>query len=100
MQDIGERLRICREAIGKSQVDNARAANITPSAYNQFEKGRIRPALDTALSLCEVYGLSLDYIYRGIDIGFRPDFAKLLSAMEKMSAGKRVGREGRWLKGR
>jgi hypothetical protein len=49
---------------------------------------------------CEVYGLSLYYFYRGIDIGLRPDFAKLLSAMEKMSAGKRVGREGRRLEGR
>jgi transcriptional regulator with XRE-family HTH domain len=44
-EKIGERLRLTREVLGMSQVHFARKADVSPPAYNQFEKGRMRPAI-------------------------------------------------------
>ncbi len=62
---IGERLRATRTAMSVSQQDFADRAGLGQSAYNQVETGKKRPSVDTALALCETYGLTLDWIYRG-----------------------------------
>jgi len=48
LAEIGERLRITRQALGRTQVAFCRAANIEPNAYNQYEKGRTRPRVANA----------------------------------------------------
>jgi transcriptional regulator with XRE-family HTH domain len=58
--EIGQRLRITREALGKTQVAFCKDADISPSAYNQFEKGGTRPSIDAAIALCDAHKLSLD----------------------------------------
>lgn len=40
-------------------------AGIAPNTYNQWEKGKQPPALDQAIRLCDVHGLTLDWIYLG-----------------------------------
>ena len=62
---IGERLRATRLAMGLAQQDFADRAGLGQSAYNQVETGRKRPSVDTGLALCEVYDITLDWIYRG-----------------------------------
>lgn len=62
----GRRLAATRRALGfDSQIDFAAAAGMSPQALNNYEKGRSRPALDVALVLCDRFGLTLDWIYRG-----------------------------------
>ena len=39
--------------------------DIAPTAWNNWEKGVRRINLDDAIRLCDDYGLSLDYIYKG-----------------------------------
>lgn len=69
---IGKRLVATRLALGfESQMEFAAAANISPQALNNYERGRSRPALEIALALCNRFGLTLDWIYRG-DAGGLP----------------------------
>jgi len=41
--EIGERLRITRQALGQTQVAFCRAASIEPNIYNQYEKAPHAP---------------------------------------------------------
>jgi transcriptional regulator with XRE-family HTH domain len=65
LRSIGERLTLARKTIGRTQADFARQARVSNSAYNQYERGRKRPAVDQANRLCDAYQLTLDWIYRG-----------------------------------
>src|SRR5262245_46331527 len=85
LKAIGERLRITREALGRTQADFARRAKLSASAYNQYEKGRMRPAIDAAISLCEVYGITLDWIYLGDNSNIRPrDLREAIQAIRQI----------------
>ena len=75
MKAIGERLRVTREALGLSQATFAKAAKVSASAYNQYERGRMRPAIDQAIRLCEGHKLTLDWIYRGDPSGLKYSLA-------------------------
>jgi len=62
---IGERLRLSREALRKSQTEFARDAGINLSAYNQYELGKKRPSPETVALICDAYNLTADWIYFG-----------------------------------
>lgn len=62
---IGERLVRARLALGLTQSELADAAGIGRNTYNQWERGKGRPGLGEALKLCDKFGLTLDWIYRG-----------------------------------
>ena len=62
---IAARLIQTREALGLTQTELCRSSGIERNTYNQWEKGRNRPDLDKAFLLCETFGLTLDWIYRG-----------------------------------
>jgi len=72
---VAARLRRTRTATGLSQSQFADAAGIARNTYNQHESGERLPSLEEALKLCSVYGLTLDWIYRGILAGVRFDLA-------------------------
>ena len=74
---ISERLVATRKAIGLRQSEFADRAGIGRNTYNQWEKGK-RPQLDYALILCDVYGLTLDWIYRGDPQGLPHGLAQRL----------------------
>lgn len=63
--DIAERLREAREALGLSQAEFARRARIGKNTMNNWESGDYRVSLNGALKLRETYGLPLDFIYCG-----------------------------------
>ena len=64
-QDIGRRLRHTREVLGLNQREFAMRANLKENRYNQYETG-VRPlTIEAALSICEQYGVTLDWLYRG-----------------------------------
>jgi len=62
---ISARLIATRHALGLSQVELCRRTGIATNTYNMWEKGNGRPELDKAFLLCETFGLTLDWIYRG-----------------------------------
>lgn len=67
---IGRRLAATRLALGfERQDDIAAALKIKRSTYNEWERGAKVINLRVAAVLCERYGLTLDWIYRGIPAG-------------------------------
>lgn len=64
-ESIGPRLIQARVALGLTQSQMADAAGIGRNTYNQWETGTERPSLGLALKLCDTFGLTLDWIYRG-----------------------------------
>ena len=83
LKAIGERLRLTREAMGLTQAEFARQARVSPSAYNQYEKGRIRPAIDQAVRMREAHKITLDWIYCGDNSGLRVQLADAIKALRQ-----------------
>lgn len=66
--EIAERLRWHRESItGLTQKEYAEKIGSKRPAYSQWEAGLQRLSLNGALALRKTYGLSLDFLYEGID---------------------------------
>jgi len=63
--DVGERLRLTREALGLSQAELCRRVGISPAAWNNAETGDNRLRVDNAMELCKATGVTLDWIYLG-----------------------------------
>ena len=75
--DVGNRLRTLREWHNMSQREWAEKHGFNPTQYNNWEKGARRIPLDHAESLCEVYGLTLDFVYRGRRDGLSDNSRKI-----------------------
>ncbi len=66
--DIAERLKWHREEVeGLSQEEYAVRIGVKRSQLSNWESGSYRLSLDGALALRRIYGLSLDFMYEGID---------------------------------
>ncbi|WP_368073919.1 helix-turn-helix domain-containing protein [Sulfitobacter sp. SK012] len=77
--NIGARIRAIRLAFGgTSQKDWCDMHNFSTSQYNNWESGLRRISIDEAMKLCDIYGIDLDYIYRGKRDGLSANAAKLL----------------------
>lgn len=63
--DVGRRLARVRRAMGVDQKEFGRRAGLSPVRYSQYERGARRLTIEAALTLCHVYALTLDYLYRG-----------------------------------
>ncbi|PYE80375.1 helix-turn-helix protein [Pseudoroseicyclus aestuarii] len=77
--EIGERLARLR----KSQSDLTQKAwaekhGFNGTQWNNWEKGTRRIPVDEAERLCIVYGLTLDFIYRGRRDGLSESLRKVL----------------------
>ena len=63
---IGERLERIRTSLSTlNQVDWASKHGFSTTQWNNWEVGARRISLDAAMRLCDTYGLTLDFIYRG-----------------------------------
>ena len=65
--DIAARLRWHRALEGLEQRDYAEKAGLKRSQLSNWESGDYRLSLDGARALRKTYGLSLDFLYEGID---------------------------------
>lgn len=81
--DIGERLRLTRDAMGLAQNKFAAQAGIPTNTYNQYETGKFRPQIDNAIKLCTIYNLTLDWIYLGDPGGLRYELAEAIKALRQ-----------------
>ena len=63
MQDIlAQRLRRCREESGYTQMQAAVYADITETAYSNYERAKQMPKLDIIIRIADVYKVSVDYL--------------------------------------
>jgi transcriptional regulator with XRE-family HTH domain len=81
--EIGERLKLVRNVVGYSQLEFCERARIAPNTYNQLERGNRRPAIENAIALCETYGITLDWIYRGDMGGLSYKTAEAIKALQQ-----------------
>ncbi len=66
MNSLGSRIRQQRLAKGLSQQDLAEKVGVTKGAVSQWELGRtLNIKLPPVIKLCEVLGVSLDYLVHG-----------------------------------
>jgi transcriptional regulator with XRE-family HTH domain len=64
-RDLALRLLRTRTALGLSQAEFCRQIGVKKNVYNPFERGRRQITVEVATMICERFGLSLDWIYRG-----------------------------------
>ncbi len=65
--DIAARLRWHRDLEGLTQTAYSKKIGVKRATLNNWESGDYRLSLDGALALRQTYGLSLDFMYEGID---------------------------------
>ena len=69
-KEIGRRIELIRQAAGYStKAKFADTIGLSPQGYNGYASGSERMGVDAAQRVCERFGTSLDYIYRGIESG-------------------------------
>ena len=64
-REVGERLRVTRLAVRLRQADMARALEIKKSTYAMQEAGANMLPPKTALRLCALFDVTMDWLYRG-----------------------------------
>lgn len=74
VQEVGKRLLETRRALELKKADLCRLAGIATNTYSNWEPKDGRPAqgrpeLDQAQKLCDAFGYTLDWIYRGNPVG-------------------------------
>lgn len=83
---IAERLKLLRLAMG---YDNQRAfcvvARQEPAAWNNYERAARRISIDAALSISARFGVSLDWIYRGIEAQLSGELISKMREAERSS---------------
>ena len=82
------RLKMLRIKSGLSQVELAKAVNVSPSAIGMYEQGRREPDFPTFLSICFVLGTTPNYIL-GQDKKFKPRLIEIDEVLSEFTAGIR-----------
>lgn len=62
---IGQRIRQLRLAHGWSQTELARRVGVNKSVISFYELGSRFPTYDNLLRICDIFGVSADYLLRG-----------------------------------
>lgn len=84
--EIGARLKATREAFGLNGTAFAKPAGIDQNRYSQYETGKRTLTMTAALALCRVYGLTLDWLFRGDISGLPHAIAIKLTGSRNSSA--------------
>lgn len=69
LKSLAERILALRLARGWSQRQAYEACDIQKTAWNNYERAGSRPGIDQAASICEVFGVTLDWLYTGNTAG-------------------------------
>lgn len=82
-EEIGFRLRISRMAIGITPTELCREVGIRRTTYSMNELGQNLPNIYDMIRVCARYGLTLEWIYRGIIAGVDYDLATKISNLAR-----------------
>ena len=62
---LGRRLALTREALGLTAAQLCKRIDCKANRWSQYESGERRITLEIADRLCDEFGLTMDWIYRG-----------------------------------
>lgn len=82
---IAARLQRTRIALGLTPSEFADRAKLARNTASQLEHAKGRPGLDTAITLVDAYGLTLDWIYFGDMRQLPYDLATRIRELERES---------------
>lgn len=89
LKEIATRLMITRDILGLSQKEISEQLNLaSPVRWGHWERGRNMPDPEAISNLCDRYGITMDWIYRGDISGLTYSFvekAKVSSVFSKYS---------------
>ena len=68
-QSLGTMIRALRTERGMMQLDLARQMGVTDKAVSKWELGQSYPDFQRLVLLSDYYGIGLDELVRGIDVG-------------------------------
>ena len=66
--DVGDRIRQLRESKGWKQSDLAVRIGVSRAAIGYYETGTRTPPYATLIKIADVFGVSTDFLLRGIDM--------------------------------
>lgn len=72
MEILSNRLRMLRKQKKLSQQEIAEMIGVTRQAYSHYELGRRNPDYKQLVTLCDFYGVSLEYLLGRSDEEIRP----------------------------
>ena len=78
---VGNNLRLCIEALGLSQAEFARRTDIAPNKLHNYLRGQNYPEPQWLVRVCEEFGLTTDWFYRGSRAGVASNVAESLQAV-------------------
>jgi transcriptional regulator with XRE-family HTH domain len=67
METFDQRLKSLRRARGLVQREAAHSLGIAESRLSRWESGDVRPNFASCVALADFYGVSLDYLMRGVE---------------------------------
>ena len=97
IEEIGERLRITRAALGHTQATMSRlmGSSTDGQAFGNYETGERRISIDHALALCAKVGLTMDWIYRGNIQSLPAELAEKIQVQLRLEASEDRRRSSR-----
>lgn len=69
VEAIAARIVLLRKKRKWSPATAYKACDISKTTWNNYEQGVSRPRLDHGASICEVFGVTLDWLYTGNTAG-------------------------------
>lgn len=76
--EVGRRLRIAIEAVAPSLAEVCRELDISPSKLGNWLRGDNYPEMPWIIRFCDRYGVTTDWIFRGVVSGASSDVAAAL----------------------
>ncbi len=76
---VGQRIQQLRTALKLNQTEFAERAKLNRSSVALWELGRQRPGIPPAQRICDVYGVTLDWIFLGRRHTLRHEIVELIS---------------------
>lgn len=91
-REVGERLRICREAAGITQAEAAKAADVARTTLVAIEQGQRRVRMEELQPLAQLYGTTVNALLRreAVHVDLMPRFRKLGAADQAAVSATRL----------
>jgi len=82
---FGERLTQIRKKKKLSQADVGKLLEIDGDAYGRYERNEVKPSIEMAAKIADVFKVSLDYLIGKTDLEFDDDTLKRIEEISKLS---------------
>jgi transcriptional regulator with XRE-family HTH domain len=85
---VGRRLMVMRQGLGITRNEWLKRYKLGASRYSMWESGLVYPDIKFLMQVCQDYGWTMDYFYRGslAGVAFSRAQAELAEAAERSEA--------------